>query len=101
MYVTALIVPDLIELKNLARNTGIEGENESRLITNSELINKIEKDINYIQKHLSPHEKVRKFTLLEKPFSIEAGELTPTLKIKRKVVEEKYKDIIDGMYHKI
>ncbi len=101
MYVTALIIPDFIELTRLAKNLGLNTYNLSEFISNPVLLKKIENDINVIQKHLSPYEKVRKFTLLEKPFSIESGELTPTLKIKRKFVEEKYSDLIDKMYHKV
>ena len=101
MYVTALIVPDFTELKIIAEQIGIENKIESVLIDNPELLKKIEKDINFIQKNLSSHEKIRKFTLMEKPFTIESGELTPTLKIKRKVIEEKYGDVIDKMYHKV
>ena len=54
-----------------------------------------------LQKKLANYEKIRKFTLLEKPFSIESGELTPSLKIKRKVIEERYMNLIDDMYQAI
>jgi long-chain acyl-CoA synthetase len=47
---------------------------------------------------LAPFEKIKKITLLPKEFSLEAGELTPTLKVKRRFVEQKYKDLIDRMY---
>ena len=57
-----------------------------------------QKDINSVQKNLSTYEKVRRFTLLEKPFTIEENEMTPTLKIKRRVIDEKYKDVIDKIY---
>jgi long-chain acyl-CoA synthetase len=51
-----------------------------------------------LQKKLANYERVRKFALLDKPFTIETGEITPSLKIKRKVVEEKYGDVIEKMY---
>jgi long-chain acyl-CoA synthetase len=101
MYVTALIIPDYIELTRQAKNLGLNTYNLSEFISNPVLLKKIENDINVIQKHLSPYEKVRKFTLLDKPFTIESGELTPTLKIKRKFVEEKYSALINKMYHKV
>jgi long-chain acyl-CoA synthetase len=101
MYVTALIVADLTELRYVAQKIGIEITNDKELITNDKLLKKIEEDINEAQKNLSSFEKIRKFTLLEKSFSIEDGELTPTMKIKRKFVEEKYKQVIDKMYHKV
>lgn len=101
MYVTALIVPDVSELKNLAKKVNVAIEFESDLFTNPVILKTIEKEINEVQKHLATYEKIRKFSLLQTPFTIEGGELTPTLKIKRKFVEEKYKKLIENMYHKI
>ncbi|MGV8018882.1 MAG: AMP-dependent synthetase/ligase [Ignavibacteria bacterium] len=101
MYVTALIIPDISELKLLARKCNVEIEFESDLFTNQVILKQIEKDINDLQKNLASFEKIRKFNLLQTPFTIEGGELTPSLKIKRKFVEEKYKHIIDNMYHKV
>lgn len=101
MYVTALIVPDLSELKTLAQKNGIKAEFDSDLFTNTSVLKQIEKDINDVQKNLASFEKIRKFSLIQTPFTIEGGELTPTLKVKRKFVEEKYKYIIDNMYHKV
>ena len=101
MYVTALIVPDVAELKNLAKKLNVNIEFDSDLFTNTVILKAIEKDINEVHKQLATYEKIRKFSLLQTPFTIEGGELTPTLKIKRKFVEEKYKKLIDNMYHKI
>jgi len=101
MYVTALIVPELNELANLAKKIGAEVSVESELLTNPQILKKIEADINEVQVNLSTHEKIRKFSLINHPFTIEAGELTPTMKIKRKIVEEKYKDTIEQMYHRV
>ncbi|MGB9697543.1 MAG: AMP-dependent synthetase/ligase [Ignavibacteria bacterium] len=101
MYVTALIVPDREELIILANKLGIVYENINQLYSHPQLLKVIEKDLNEVQKELSSFEKVRKFTLLEAPFTIESGELTPTFKVKRKFIEEKYKDIIDKMYHRV
>ena len=57
-----------------------------------------QENIDAMQQDLAPYEKVKRFTLLPTPFTMETGELTNTLKIKRRVVYEKYADIIDGMY---
>jgi long-chain acyl-CoA synthetase len=101
MYVTALIVPEITALKDVARNMCANVETESELFQCEAILKKITSDLNEVQKDLAPHEKVRKFTLLEQPFTIERGELTPTLKIKRKVVEEKFSNLIEKMYLKV
>ncbi|MCV5918139.1 hypothetical protein OFN60_32440, partial [Escherichia coli] len=54
--------------------------------------------IDEINKGLSRFETIKAFELLDKEFSVEGGELTPTLKLKRRVIDEKYKDVIDRMY---
>ena len=61
----------------------------------------LEKDLAEFQKSLPNLERVRKFTILDKPFTIESGEMTPSLKLKRKVIEERYENLIDDMYSKI
>ena len=57
-----------------------------------------QKDLDQFQRKLANYERVRKFTILEKPFTIETGEMTPSLKLKRKVIEERYKELIEDMY---
>ena len=51
-----------------------------------------------LQKNLANYERVRKFVLLDKPFTVESGEITPSLKIRRKIVEENYSNLIEQMY---
>jgi long-chain acyl-CoA synthetase len=51
-----------------------------------------------LTKGLAQYEKVKKFVLLENDFTVEGGEMTPTLKIKRRVIDEKYRDVIDRIY---
>ncbi len=98
MYVTSLIVPQIEHLKNLAKKLKVEYKEEGELHSNKEILREIEKDINSAQKNLATYEKVRRFALLENPFTIEGNELTPTMKVKRRIVEEKYKDLIEKMY---
>ncbi len=101
MFCTALVVPDFDALKAYAKEKGIRVNHNHELVRHPEINAVIEKDIEQIQKDLANFERVRKFILLAKPFTIEDGELTPTQKIKRKVVEEKYAELIDGMYQGI
>lgn len=101
MYVSALIVPLKDELINFAKKNNISLNDYKELLQDKELLKLLHKQINSTQINLSSHEKVKRFTLIENPFTIETGEMTPTMKIKRKVVEEKYNELIEGMYDKI
>ena len=68
------------------------------LAQSPEIYKLLENEFAKLQKDLPTYERVRKFTLLTAPLTVEEGEITPTLKVKRKVVQEKYKDLIDKMY---
>lgn len=98
MYVTALIVPNKDEIMQIAKALQLDSISYKHLLKNEKLIKHIEKNINEAQKNLSTYEKVRRITLLENSFTLEAGEMTPTLKLKRKEIEKKYSDIIEMMY---
>lgn len=103
MFISALVVPDFEAIKEYADTNNIRYEENKDLIVNDEIYKLIEKDMVKFQKQLANFERVRKFVLLDKPFTIENGEITPSLKIKRKVVEQRYEKLIDSMYaaHKI
>ena len=98
MYCTALIVPDFEALKEYALNRGITYANDADLIAVPEIHKLIDENIDTLQRDLANFERVRRFTLLNKPFTIEGGELTPSLKVRRKIVEERYAHLIEGMY---
>ncbi|HZY10983.1 MAG TPA: long-chain fatty acid--CoA ligase, partial [Bacteroidota bacterium] len=98
MFLTALIVPYIDVLKEYAHLNDIKYSDENDLVKSEGIYQAIENDINKLQVDLASYERVRKFTLLKKPFTIENGELTPTLKIRRKVVEEKFKASVEKMY---
>lgn len=98
MFLSALIVPDYEALKEYADAHKIPYKDESELTSNEQIYKLIEDDMSKLQKQLANYERVRKFALLDKPFTIETGEITPSLKIKRKVVEEKYGAVIERMY---
>jgi len=97
-YVTALAVPAFGPLQAYAIQQNIVFDSIEELSANSQIIEFFEKRIEELQKELSRFEKVKKFTLLPKEFTIEAGEITSTLKLKRKVIQEKYKHLIEKMY---
>lgn len=98
MFLTGLVVPKFDFLKSLARKNNIHYENTEQFLSTPALYKIFEDEIGRIQKDLANFERVRKFTLLSQPLTIDKGELTPTLKVRRKVVEERYKRLIDKMY---
>ncbi|MEE9429723.1 MAG: long-chain fatty acid--CoA ligase [Melioribacteraceae bacterium] len=98
MFITALIVPDFEALKEYADANRIQYTSDEDLVSLKQIDDMMQKDFAQFQKQLAKYEKVRKFTLLSKPFTIETGEMTPSLKLKRKVIEARYEELIDDMY---
>ncbi|MCL5991223.1 MAG: AMP-binding protein, partial [Bacteroidetes bacterium] len=97
-YITALLTPDFDQLKKLADTFGIKYDSPSELIGNEKIIQTIKNDIDRLQTDFAKYERVRKFKLLSQPFTVENGELTPKLSIKRHVVERKFNYLIEEMY---
>lgn len=96
-FCSALIVPSWDNIEKRFITNGYEFPKTDR-ITNKHVIDRIQKEVNKVNKSLPHWEKVKKFALIEKPFSIESGEITPTLKLKRSIIKENYKAEIDGIY---
>ena len=96
-YLTVLIVPNRALTEALTRKHGLSGE-WSELLKHSELRTLFRRRINEVNKTLPLHARVRNFVLLEQPLSLEHGELTPTLKVKRWVVADTRRAHIEGMY---
>lgn len=97
-YVTAIIIPAFEALKEYARKKKIEFKSIEDLIRNSEIIKLIAERIEKLQEGLAHFEKIQKFTLLGHEFTIENGELTNTLKIRRPVISSRYAAQIEAMY---
>ena len=97
-YVSALIVPDFEELKAYADKKHIEHHTIEELVNNPDIHKMIEERINDYQKGLASYEQIKRFVLLPKAFTMENGELTNTLKIKRAVINKRYRPLIDAMY---
>lgn len=97
-YLSALIVPAFDELKRWAEDSGIVFRDNEELVRNHQVIGLYEKEIEQYMDQFAQVEKIKKFSLLASEWSQGTGELTSTLKIRRRVVEEKYKHIIDQMY---
>ncbi len=97
-YISALVVPSFENLEDWANKNKVSFSSRADLISKPEVIEFYKNIIEERQKDMGQVEKIKKFTLLEKEFSQETGEITPTMKVKRKVVQEKYKEQIDLMY---
>ncbi len=97
-YNTALIVPDFEVLKDFAKDHHIRFSDIKDLISDNQIYEAVKRDINELQKDLAKYEQVRRFKFLPSPFTIENGDLTPTLKVKRSIVEQRFIDIIESMY---
>ena len=97
-FVSALIVPDYKLLEKYAAGQGLSFTNRSELCAHPQIVKMIAERIETLQQDLAHYEKVKRFLLLSRPFTMESGELTNTLKIKRNVVYEHYASEIRRMY---
>ena len=97
-YVSALIVPSFINLEAYAKANAIAYSSREELVARPEITAFYEKRIDEDTSELARYEKIKKFTLLAKEFTVESGEITPTFKTVRKTVDSNYKDTIDSMY---
>lgn len=97
-YMAALIVPDFEVLEEHAKEKGIAYDSLEDLIEKEAIQNIYRKEIRSHAKDLASHEKIRDFRIVSNEFTVESGELTPTLKIKRRIVEEKYGHLIDDIF---
>ena len=94
----AIVVPAFEALKEFAASRRLKFKTDDDLIKLPEVVELYRDRIRAQCGSLAPFEKVKRFTLVAKQFSMAAGEITPTLKIRRRVVAEKYREIIDRMY---
>lgn len=97
-FLTALIVPNFDRLVEFAREHHINYLDMEDLVMNEPVEELIEKRIAEVNAKLARWETIKRFIVLPRDFTIEGGELTPTLKLKRKVIVEKYSEKIEGMY---
>ncbi|PSV99449.1 AMP-dependent synthetase/ligase [Photobacterium lipolyticum] len=97
-FVSALIVPCFDTLEAHARELNIKYHDRLELVKHSQIVELIEKRVIELQKDLARFEQVKKFTLLPKSFSMDKGELTPTQKLRRKVIHDRYHQEIERMY---
>lgn len=99
-FPAALIVPAWEQIDSYTRLKGIGPMTRAELCRNPRIIDLFERQIKRVTPELARYEKVKAIALLENEFTIEGGELTPTLKVKRRVINEKYREVIDELYQK-
>ncbi len=97
-YLAALIVPDFPELNRFAKKSGIPLTSPEELIRDEKVKALIQSQVDEVNSHLSRYEQIKYFTLLPRPFSVEEGELTPTLKLKRRIIKERFQGEIEQMF---
>ena len=93
-----LVVPNFDNLERWAQERSLTYGSRGQLIELADVQAKVEREVMSMLPHLAKFETPKKVVLIEKDFTIESGELTPTLKVKRRVVEQHYKDVIDRVY---
>ena len=97
-FISALIVPNFDKLEAYARAGNIPFSSRTELAGREDVRDFLLAEVNRSTPDLAPYERVKKIVLLDRDFEIEAGEITPTLKVRRSIVEQKYKGLIDTMY---
>jgi long-chain acyl-CoA synthetase len=97
-FPAALIVPDWEQIRAYAELKGIDVGTPAELCKHPRIINLFERQVEALTPNLAQYERVKRIALLEKELTIDGDELTPTLKVKRRVVDEKYRDVIDRLY---
>lgn len=97
-FVSALIVPDFEVLKDFAAKEKIAYDSMEQLVADPKVRSLYTNRLEILQQRLASYEKVKRFTLLPKEFSMGKGELTNTLKIRRAAVNRLYASVIDSMY---
>ena len=97
-FVGALIVPNFATLEAYAREQGIGFTTREELVARPDVCAFLQREVDQACQHLPPHERIRQIVVLSREFTIGSGELSPSLKVKRPVVEERYRDLIEEMF---
>jgi len=92
------VVPNFEKLEDYAKFNKIPYDSRQDLLKKDEIIKFLEAEVDRATPDLASYEKIKRIALLDKEFTIADGEITPTFKIKRNVVENKYQDLIDALY---
>jgi long-chain acyl-CoA synthetase len=97
-FVCALIVPNFEKLEKYAQSSRILFGNRTELVRNEQVVNFLKAEVDRATPNLAQYERVKRIALLDREFEVDKGEITPTLKVKRNIIEQKYKALIDALY---
>lgn len=97
-YPAALIVPSFDGLKEYCKRKDIPYLSDAEMVSNPKIIEKFQQEIDGLNKYFGKWEQIKRFKLLDKPWGIDSGELTPTMKLKRKVIHQKFSSEIESIY---
>jgi long-chain acyl-CoA synthetase len=97
-FLVALLVPNFEKLERDAAAMGVTAKSHEELVADERVRSLIQKEIDRFNQNLDRQEKIRRFALLANDFTIDNDEITPSLKVKRKVIDKRYKNLIDEMY---
>ena len=100
-FASALIVPDWEQLESYAKLKGLNLSTHEEFCRHPRIIDLFERQIAARTQNLAQFEKVKRIALIDQELTVEGGELTPTLKVKRRVVDEEYRDVIDRIYAEV
>ena len=97
-YIAALVVPNWPSIETFASGSGIDATDRARLAADSRVVGLIEAEVEAVNAGLSRYEQVKKFWIVPAEWSVESGELTPSLKLKRRIIQDKFKGLVDRLY---
>lgn len=97
-YPSALIVPSIAGLQDWCRHKDIPYTTDDEMLAKPEIVEKYQKEIDRLNKYFGKWEQIKRFKILKEQWNVETGELTPTMKLKRKVIHQKYAKEIDSLY---
>ncbi|MFC3879979.1 AMP-dependent synthetase/ligase [Algoriphagus namhaensis] len=97
-FPSAIIVPSFDGLRDYCKHKGIPYTEDAEMIQKAEILSKYQREIDGLNKYFGKWEQIKKFTLLPRSWGVESGELTPTMKLKRKVIKAKFENELEELY---
>jgi long-chain acyl-CoA synthetase len=97
-FIGALIVPNFEKLEEYAAFSKIPYGSRAELVRNPQIVNFLKAEIDRATPNLASYERIKRIAILDRDFEIGEGEITPSLKVRRTVIETKYRSVIEGMY---